>query len=494
MTNIDRVAGVLASVTSLPGPHGIGDFGESSYAFVDLLSENGFSLWQILPLNPIGYGHSPYQPFSSYAIDEQFISLSLLKKEGLLDKAPAFHKDATRVPYEEVRAYKLPLLRKAFEKDMALHPHSLSAFKKANPWVKEWAIFSMFHRKYPRSWSEWPERERDFLRAGGKLTPSEKEDATFEIWLQKKAYAQWNKLHAYANKKGIRIIGDIPFYVGFDSCDVYGNLNAFLIDERTIEPTFIAGVPPDYFSATGQRWGNPIYDWDYLKATDYAFLQERILRASKVYDVIRLDHFRAFDTFWKIPSSCPTAIEGAWIEAPGYEFFDSLFRKDPSLKERIIAEDLGDLRPEVLVLRDHYDFPGMNVIEFTFHDAEILHRDGFDAVNSVCYLGTHDNDTMLSYFKHLDQGEQGAWISALDGLGIEQGPIVDRMVSYCLSKPGKWAILSLQDILGLDEDARTNIPSTVNAVNWTFRVPSLSLLRPALRRLRKKIQKCGRAA
>ena len=489
----NRKAGVLLGVASLPGRFGIGDFGPSAYRFLEDLHEAGFAIWQILPLTPLGYGHSPYQPYSSFAMDELYADLDALYEEGLLkEKAPSFQPGGDKIAYEEIRPFKQACLRKAFFAEMRKDPDCLNRFASAHPWAKDYAVFDSFHQKRQCAWMDWPKAEKDWILTRPALSQAKQKEASFRLYVQYKLYQQWDKLHEYAKKLGIQIVGDLPFYVGIDSCDVWANQGEFLLDPETKAPTFIAGVPPDYFSATGQRWGHPIYDWDRMQKEKFSFIIDRILRNADIYDILRLDHFRAFDTYWKIPSSCPTAVEGEWIEAPGYALFDELFARKPGLP--IIAEDLGDLRPEVLTLRDHYHFPGMNVIEFTFHDAEILHRDGFDAVNSVCYLGTHDNDTMLSYFKHLDQGEQGAWVSALDGLGIEQGPIVDRMVSYCLSKPGKWAILSLQDILGLDEDARTNIPSTVNAVNWTFRVPSLSLLRPALRRLRKKIQKCGRAA
>lgn len=493
MKDYSRVSGVLLSVTSLPGPHGIGDFGKEAYRFVDLLSEAGFSLWQILPLNPIGYGHSPYQPYSSFAFDEQFISLDALFEEGLLRKVPRFRDASEKVAYEEVRAFKLPYLRQAFEKDFLAHPYVLNQFVQRHRWVKDWAKFSMFHRRYPMSWSEWPEEARDALKNGKRLSKEDARDVKFEIWLQKKAYEQWRKIHEYAKGKGIAIIGDIPFYVGFDSCDVWTELDGFLIDEATLSPSFIAGVPPDYFSATGQRWGNPIYDWERLERTDFALFKNRILRNSGVYDILRLDHFRAFDTYWKIPSSCETAIDGAWIEAPGYAFFDSLFRDEPSLQGRIIAEDLGDLRPEVLELRDHFRFPGMNVIQFTFPDDQLYHKPGYDEVNSVLYLGTHDNSTTLSYVEGLPLEEQASWKKRLEELGFPaEEDVVGALISFALSKPGKWAIFSAQDLLRLRDDCRTNVPSTVNDVNWTFKLSTLNELGKALKSLSPELEKYGR--
>lgn len=490
MNEHKRLAGLLCSVTSLPSKHGIGDFGPCAYQMIDRLKANGFSLWQILPLNPVGYGHSPYQPYSSYAMDEQFISLEMLASEGLIHDVEGLPV-TSHIDYEKAREYKLPYLRRAFEADRNASK-KIASFQRKEPWVRAFGVFAMFHRRYPMSWNEWPQEAQDWIKNPRRLCGRDLLDVRFEKWLQMKAYEQWGKLHAYAKKKGIAIIGDIPFYVGFDSCDVWEHLDTFLINSVTLEPEFIAGVPPDYFSATGQRWGNPIYNWDLLKKTDYAFLQERILRASKIYDIIRLDHFRAFDTFWKIPASCPTAIDGEWIEPPGYAFFDSLFQKNPALREKIIAEDLGDLRPEVLTLRDHYEFPGMNVIEFTFADAELAGKAEWHAENMVAYLGTHDNDTMRSYFEHLNDYDKSRWVEALDRLGIPQGDVVSRFCAYCMRLPAKWAILSLQDALGLGGEARTNVPSTVNSVNWTYRATSMEEIEKGLSSLKPLIVETGR--
>ena len=489
----DRISGVLLSVTSLPSHHGIGDFGKGAYEFIDLLKKGGFKLWQILPLNPIGYGHSPYQPYSSYAIDEQFIDLDELVEKGFLKKAPLFDEKSTVVRYEEVRAYKLPLLREAFKAELEKNPKCLEKFKKENPWVKDWSVFSMLHRRFPMSWDEWPEGWKNWILKRPKLAADAQEAVDFEVYLQYTAYRQWDALHAYAKKQGIAIIGDIPFYVGYDSCDVWANQDTFLLDPQDRKPTFIAGVPPDYFSATGQRWGNPIYDWKHLEDTDFAFIEDRIRINAKVYDIVRLDHFRAFDTYWKIPATCDTAIGGEWIEAPGYKLFDSLFKKDPSLQARIIAEDLGDLRDEVLVLRDHYDFPGMNVIEFTFHDCELAHKGDWNRVNSAAYLGTHDNDTMLGFFYALEEQEQGEWMHALSNMGIKEGTAVERMIRYCLAKPAKWAILTMQDILEKDTDCRTNVPSTVNDRNWTYKLADFKAFEAKLPTLAKWLKEYKRA-
>ena len=474
-----RQAGILCSVTSLPSRFGVGDFGPSAYRFVDLLAEAGLSFWQILPLNPIGYGHSPYQPYSSFALDEQFIDLLALKKEGhIASPLPKFDLKAKRVDYEAARAAKLPLLYEAFLSERKARPSAIKSFAKKHPFVEAWSLFSLFHRRYARSWEQWPEEAKFALQNKIKLSEQDEVEREFEIYLQMKAYAQWDALHAYAKKKGIQIIGDLPFYVGYDSCDFWANQNMFRLGED-LAPSHIAGVPPDYFSETGQRWGNPIYDWEALEESDFAFLHDRILGNAKIYDVLRLDHFRAFDTFWKIPAWCETAIEGEWIEAPGYAFFDSLFRKAPSLKKNLIAEDLGDLRPEVLVLRDHFAFPGMNVIEFTFHDDQIAKRAFWNATNSVVYLGTHDNEPMASFYSSLDKEEKAKWAKALKG--IAQPTPTKKLMEFALKKKSKWVIFSLQDLLEQGNHTRMNSPSTVNDVNWTYRLPSLAPLKAKLK-------------
>lgn len=469
-----RKAGVLMPVASLPDSHGVGCFGENAYSFIDLLNEGGYKLWQILPLNPLGFGHSPYQPFSSFAIDPIYLDLEALAKEGLIEKVPPFHENSEKILYEEVGPYKDHFARLAFSLDIKKNPKALDAFLKKETWVYNWAVFSMFKKRNSlASWEYWPKDMQEWIKTKPELKKKDLFDFQYEAWLQMKLYEQWNRLHDYANKKGVSIIGDIPFYVGFDSVDVWENQNCFLIDPATHQPTFIAGVPPDYFSATGQRWGNPIYDWDELTRTDFAFLENRILGNAKIYDVIRLDHFRAFDTYWKIPQSCPTAIEGAWIEAPGYAFFDSLLAKKKDLP--LIAEDLGNLRPEVLTLRDHYEFPGMNVVEFTFTDAEVLKKTDldYDRANSVVYLGTHDNDTMRGYFAKMNENEQDSWLNTLAALGFKTGSLNDKMIRYALKKKAVYAVFSLQDLLDLDSKARINVPGVIDDVNWTWRLTSL---------------------
>ncbi|MCR5079317.1 MAG: 4-alpha-glucanotransferase [Bacilli bacterium] len=488
-----RKAGILLPVASLPGRHGIGDFGPDAYEFVDMISNAGFSYWQILPLNPVGYGNSPYQPYSSFAIDENFISLTDLTKRGYLKRIANRDISAERVDYNGVKEFKLRLLRIAFETQMRKNPRCLRTFIRNNPWVEDYAAFAMFHRKYQSSWDEWPEEERNWIKGDKSLSRCLSHEQKFEIWIQMTAYRQWNALHKYALSKGIRIIGDVPFYVGYDSCDVWANQDTFLLSSVDAKPTFIAGVPPDYFSKTGQRWGNPIYDWEKLEREGFAFLKERIERNAKIYDVIRLDHFRAFDTYWKIPSSCETAIDGAWIEAPGYKFFDTMFQDNPNLKDAIIAEDLGDLRPEVLVLRDHYGFPGMSVVEFTFNEDVFKKAKEWNLKNLVVYLGTHDNDTMAGFLSEMEEEELKKWEEALEEKGYEEDSDVDNLIRFALDKPAYLTVLTVQDILGQGSEYRINVPGIVDNVNWTYKMKDFKSLRAKLPTIRRYIKKAKRA-
>jgi 4-alpha-glucanotransferase len=475
-----RCSGVLFPISALPSRFGIGDFGKEGYELVDLIKEGGFQLWQILPLNPLGYGHSPYQPFSSFALDELYLDLDDLFAKGLLKKkAPSFNAESAKVAYEDIRNFKEPYFKEAFKTYLHKDPQGLDEFIVSHPWAKNWSIFMSLKRSENLvSWDHWPSEKQTMLSHLETLTPEQKEAAQYEIFLQKFLYEEWDKLHDYANKKGIRIIGDLPFYVGHDSVDVYEDQDDFLLDPNTKQPAWIAGVPPDYFSATGQRWGNPIYNWDRLKTHQYDFIINRIKRNAGVYDILRLDHFRAFDTYWKIPASCPTAVEGSWILGPSYDFFDTLFKKAPNID--IIAEDLGDLRPEVLTLRDHYNFPGMNVVEFTFNDAAIMKKPDMDKENMVAYLGTHDNDPLLGFYSKLTPEEQNQWTETLKELGYADGSINDKFIAYEMNLKANYAIFAMQDLLGLGSEARINVPGVIDDINWTWKLVNFEALKAKL--------------
>lgn len=473
-------------VASLSNRFGIGDFGKESYRFVDLTQRAGFTIWQILPLNPLGYGNSPYQPYSSYAMDEIYISLDTLYEEGLLKKkVPSYLKENKTIDYEACRKYKEPYLKEAFR---AFKPdRGYETFKKLF-WVEDYVIFRAFKEINDlRPWNEWPKEQKNYPLKKDLNLSIYKEDIDYQYFLQYMLYKQWKALKHYANEKGIRIMGDIPFYVGYDSADCWGNRDNFLLDDDG-HPDFIAGVPPDYFSADGQRWGNPIYNWDKMKKDHFSFWINRIKGNDSLFDIIRIDHFRAFDTYWKIPSSCPTARIGEWIEAPGYAFFDTLFKEMPKIN--IVAEDLGDLRAEVLELRDHYHFPGMNILQFTFnpyadHNNEI-------AKHCVLYTGTHDNDTLRGCISKWDSKQRNIKNRWLRKHGYNGKNIAEKMIDFALRSDAEMVIIPLADWLYLDSHACLNSPGTVGSPNWEWRLPSLKAFENKASEILKKNETCGR--
>ncbi len=415
-----RRAGVLAAVFSLPGRYGIGDFGKCAYEFIDMLSGEGLRIWQVLPLNPIGYGHSPYQPYSSEAGDTVYIDLDSLYRDGLLRYLPdPVLSDSIKVDYEEARALKQPYFEEAYGNFSKTADYEEFV---SQGWVYPYAVFHALKAKNnDLPWNEWPDQDREWITDRDPDSPvlSGLSDAIgLEMFLQYEFYKQWQQVRAYAHERGVLIMGDIPFYVGQDSLDVWANQEEFLLDSDGY-PSFVAGVPPDYFAAEGQRWGNPIYDWEHMEENGFLFWENRLLYTAKLYDMIRIDHFRAFDTYWKVPRSCPTAMVGEWIEAPGYALFDKML---PLLSgTEIIAEDLGDMREEVYTLRDHYSFPGMNVLQFTLLDPGFKIRS-----NMFVYTGTHDNDTTLGWYRMQTPAEQRKVQIVLLGLQKEEEQRLER--------------------------------------------------------------------
>lgn len=462
-------------LSSLPSKTGIGELGSETKKWLDILYNMGAAIWQILPLNPVGYGNSPYQPYSSCAGDELYISLEDLYERGLLNEAPvSFRENEKKVDYESTRAFKVPYLRKAYQTFLKNGGFDQEAYQKfvSKEWVYDYGVFrAMKTSNTEVSWNEWTKDQKEWPEKRTKLPPELKAEADYHIFLQYIFFMQWMDIKETAHKKGIRIMGDVPFYVGIDSADVWSKKENFLLDKDG-RPTFIAGVPPDYFSATGQRWGNPIYDWDYLKAQKYQFWIDRIGYNSKLFDMIRIDHFRAFDTFWKIPAECPTAVEGEWVEAPGYEVLDTLKEQIPDVE--LIAEDLGDLRPQVIEMKNHYQMKGMKIIQFTINTNGKYATDHFkDVENMVVYTGTHDNDTLMEWYHKLSCAAQRKVRRFLKYQGFKDGSIQKRLLSYVLSSKAEYVILPMVDILGLGAKAHFNTPGTVGSPNWEWRMPSL---------------------
>lgn len=471
-------------VASLPSRFGIGAFGDEAIHFIDLIHETGIKIWQILPLNPLGYGNSPYQPYSSYAMDPLYISLDRLYEQGLLKrKAPSFHRHAVTIDYTAVRKYKDQYLREAFTNFKPDHSYSVFAYQE---WVRQYATFMTFKQiNQLKCWNEWPSEMRDQpIHENVDLKPYE-DEILYQVFLQYELYLQWKDIKQYANDRDIEIMGDIPFYVGIDSADVWASRENFLLDEDG-HPTFIAGVPPDYFSATGQRWGNPIYNWEYMEQDQFGFWVERLSYMQRLFDQVRVDHFRAFDTYWKIHASCPTAIEGEWIEAPGYQLFDTLFEKNPELQ--IVAEDLGDLRQEVHNLRDHYNFRGMRVIQFSFNPSGMEE----DKEHLLVYTGTHDNEPIYAWYKEKSRQEQRQIRHYLYTHGYNSHSFNKDIIAYSLDSNADMAIIPAADYLHMGIEARLNTPGTVGAPNWMWRMVDFSRLNKYLKEIKELVQNSNR--
>lgn len=486
-----KKTGILMPVFSLPSKTGIGDLGESAYEWIEILKNSGIKIWQILPLNPVGYGNSPYQPYSSWAGEELYISLEKLSEEGLIEEEiPEYKNTKEHICYESVRFFKEPFLRQAYQNFMEKgrqKEEEYGQFSKQQ-WVYEYSVFRALKGKnQSKCWNEWDEKDKNWPEQRYELSTEIQEEISYQIFLQYIFYTQWMAVKKEANQNGIEIMGDVPFYVGLDSADVWAGKDNFLLDTDG-RPIFIAGVPPDYFSVTGQRWGNPIYNWDYMKENNYQFWVERIGYSSQLFDIVRIDHFRAFDTYWKIPASCPTAVEGEWVEAPGYEVIDTLKEKIPGVN--LVAEDLGDLRPEVLTLKDHYHFKGMKILVFSIDTNRKYAYDQFhDVENMIIYTGTHDNDTLMEWYEGLSCAKRRKVRRFLKRQGCKQGSVKDRLIAYTLGSAAEFAILPAADFLGLGKKAHMNTPGTVGSPNWEWKLSELDSIERELIKYRNMIQR-----
>lgn len=484
-----RMAGILMPVASLPSEDGVGSFGKEAYAFVDMLSDMGIKIWQILPLNPLGYGNSPYQPFSSYAGDELYVDLELLAEDGYLTADWDHYENSdnpNRIEYERARAYKTKYLKEAYKEfyKKSWKSPEFEMFREKE-WVYPYAVFVALKKQNNlRCWNEWPKEQQDWILDKHYDVSHLQDEINYQMFVQYMFYKQWMVLKKYANEKNVMIMGDIPIYVGIDSLDVWSCREDFLLDAQG-KPSFIAGVPPDYFSATGQRWGNPIYNWENMKKRDFIFWIKRLKYSSELYDIIRIDHFRAFDTYWKIPAACDTAIEGEWVEAPGYELFDEIYKQIPDIQ--IVAEDLGDLRPEVLELRDHYNLIGMNIAQFSMPFADTVKE------HQLIYTGTHDNQTVKGWLDSLDVKKKILVRKKLAKYGQPWESFTKKMVRFVYRSRACMAIVPLADILGLDDEARLNTPGTVGSPNWEWRLTDWDALEKEKEDITKLVLKSKRA-
>lgn len=469
-----REAGLLLAVSSLPGTMGIGDFGKDAYDFLNNLSKTHAKVWQILPLNPVGYGNSPYQTYSSFAGDEIYISIELLYEEmGLtLDFLTIVNGVSD---YDGARLLKRNYLKEAFKhfkKDK-----DYKAFLKQAFWLNDYATFmALRDLNGHTSWTGWT------------LHKPDKEFIELEYFIQYVFFKQWMALKGYANALGIKVMGDIPIYLGHDSHEVYFNRELFHLNEKG-GLVLVAGVPPDYFSEEGQLWGNPIYDWEELKRTDYKFWVDRLKWNQVLFDTIRIDHFRAFDTYWVIPGDSTSAKNGEWLIGPRHDFFDSIYKQIDNLD--LVVEDLGDLRPEVLELRDDFGLMGMQIIQFALKPEEI-ERDKLMNEHILLYTGTHDNLPLGGVVKDMSFLKKYQVRKDLRKLGIKDRNLVDRICHYALSLNANSVILPAQDIMRLGNDATMNSPGTVGSPNWEWKLEKLSDLSDGLVRFKNWIKETNR--
>ncbi|MSM41530.1 MAG: 4-alpha-glucanotransferase [Geobacter sp.] len=484
--NIQRKSGILLHPTSLPGHGGIGTFGGEARQFVDFLQAAGQVLWQVLPLGPPGYGNSPYSCYSAFAGNPLLIDLATVVSEGDLrndEISPVVAEE--RIDFTGVAAYKLRLLRQAADRFFAgndpRRTHSFWHFCDTSFWLHDYALFMALKDLFKgKCWNRWPKelvlRNRDECAEYSHRLGHE---VGFHKYMQWQFHRQWKAVKQYANERNILIVGDTPIFVAYDSVDVWCNQHLFKLDSHRL-PELVAGVPPDYFSKTGQRWGNPVYDWERLAADGFGWWIARLKNDLSLYDVVRLDHFRGFEAYWEIPAKEKTAIKGQWVKGPGEALFSSFQAAVGKLP--FIAEDLGLITPEVLSLRDRFGLPGMKVLQFAFEGGA---RNGYlphnYVPNCVVYTGTHDNDTTQGWFDTLN-GEQQRRVCRY--LRCTPEEVVWEMIRLALSSVAATAIIPLQDILGLSGSARMNTPGTVGE-NWRWRFSSHDLTADSAIRLRE---------
>lgn len=468
-----RASGILLHPTSLSSPFGIGDLGDEARAFVDFLHEAGQTLWQVLPLTPTGYGDSPYQSISAFAGNTLLIDPRGLVADGLLhanDLSGAFA-DSNRVDFETARSAKSELLTKAFQNFRDQESTSIASefdefCRHSAWWLDDYALFNAAKgAEHNREWTAW---DREIASRDGHAIAKARADLADEIRRQKffqfLFFRQWTALRDYARHRGVSIIGDLPIFVAHDSADVWSNRTLFKLDSDG-KPTAVAGVPPDYFSETGQLWGNPLYDWERLRAESFKWWVDRVRWSLELFDTVRIDHFRGFVACWEIPAGDATAENGRWIETPGRELFAVLKKTLGDLP--IIAENLGVITPEVENLREEFGFPGMRVLQFAFGgDATNDHLPHRHTRDSVVYTGTHDNDTTLGWFTHLGDEERAY---ALRYLGTDGREINWEMIRAAMASVGNLAIVPMQDVLGLGNEARMNLPASETG-NWAWRM------------------------
>ena len=480
-----RRNGILLPIASLPSKYGIGSFSKEAYDFVDILEEAGQKIWQILPLGPTGYGDSPYQSFSTFAGNPYFIDLEQLIEEGLLTEEECescdWGNNIEYIDYEKIYLSRFKILKKAYNRSNINNSQKFLDYCEKNKWwLDDYALYmSIKDCLGGKSWLEWDEklksRDEETLC---KYKEMLKEDVIFYKYIQYLFSMQWGKLKAYANEKGISIIGDIPIYVALDSADTWSNQKLFQLDEQK-NPIAVAGCPPDSFSEDGQLWGNPLYDWQYHKSTDF-----------ELYDIVRIDHFRGFDEYFSIPYGDKTAVGGTWKKGPGIELFKFLNAELGDVE--IIAEDLGFLTDTVKKLLKDTGYPGMKILQFAFDSREesdyLPHN--YDR-NCVVYTGTHDNNTVVGWFDEIDEHDKKMCIDYINDRSIDNKFINWDMICLGMRSVADTCIIPVQDILGLGKSARINTPSTLGD-NWKWRMTEGCFSEELIKKLRRLTKLYGR--
>ena len=490
-----RKSGVLLHPTSLPGPGGIGSLGKECLCFIDALRQAGQTLWQVLPLGPVTYGNSPYSCYSAFAGNPLLIDLEALVEEGDLvpeDLQSGFSED--RVDFDRVLVYKSALLRRAGDNFLSEsggdtpRKEGFRRFCDTSPWLHDYALFRAVKEAHgEKSWRQWPDAiARRTSEAVEEYSKKLYAEVDVHKYIQWQFFRQWRTIREYANRYGIGIIGDIPIFVAYDSADVWANPQLFHLDERG-GPLVVAGVPPDYFSETGQLWGNPLYNWEVMAFQGYSWWIERMRCALGLYDQVRIDHFRGFEAHWEVPATEKTAINGRWVKGPGKALFNALIDALGPLP--IIAEDLGVITPDVEALRDCFGFPGMKILQFAFGSGpgNIYLPHNYNT-HAAVYTGTHDNDTSIGWFAAISAEERR---HVLDYLGCGEDDIAWSLIRTVLASVADTCIIPLQDLLSLDGQARMNLPG-VAMNNWGWRYKSGDITEAALSRLRFLTELYGR--
>lgn len=491
-----RRNGMLLPIASLPSPYGIGGFSKEAYEFIDLLEETGQKLWQILPLGPTSYGDSPYQSFSTFAGNPYFIDLDTLAEKGWLTKEACevsdYGDNESYIDYGRIYNSRFVLLKQAFLNSDILSDEKFTEFCKANQhWLPDYALYmALKNQNDGKSWIEWEEEIR--LRKPEAVEYYKKEleeECNFYEFLQYEFHEQWTKVKEYAHEKGIQIVGDVPIYVAFDSADTWANPELFQLDEKNL-PLGVAGCPPDAFSATGQLWGNPLYNWAYHKKTGYDWWLKRIAYCFDLYDIVRIDHFRGFDEYYSIPYGDETAVNGHWEKGPGMDLFNTVKEKLGELD--IIAEDLGFLTESVFQLLKDSGYPGMKVLQFAFDPSEDSDYLTYKYQrNCVVYTGTHDNDTTAGWFEKLSDGDKEVSLRYMNSFYTPKEEQHWDLIALAMRSTADTCIIPVQDFLGLGSEARINMPSTLGD-NWKWRMTKGAFSEELKEKIRRMTKLYGR--